>query len=113
MTIALCLNCGEQKIGAFSPCPHCQFTPKTEEEWTKSLLMSDHHVTIEELETAGEKITNGEELEFDEQALKAIWVTTEQMTEVTRRARKQWFTCLTLVILMIAAISYLTYLALH
>ena len=113
MTIALCLNCGKQKVGAFSDCPHCGVASKTEEEMTKSLMMSDHHVTIGELDRAGEKIKNGEDLEFDEQALRAMWVSRELIAEAKRLGNRRLFACLSLVILLIAAISFVMYLALR
>lgn len=104
MTVALCLNCGGLKVGAFSRCPHCSFEPETDEDITKSLMMSDHHFNVELLKEAGEKIKRGEKLEFDEQTLKDMWVTKEQVKEGTKVAWRRLFGCLCKWLLAFVAI---------
>ena len=68
MTQAVCLRCGEMKVGAFTPCPACGFDPSGDRnEASKALLLTDHYSTKEELNEASERIKGGESPELDEQ----------------------------------------------
>ena len=57
MTAAVCLQCGARKIGALVPCLSCGYEPKEEEEQAKSVLLSDHYVSKEDLANVSERIT--------------------------------------------------------
>ena len=59
MTLAICLECGGEKRGALTPCAACGFTPSTEEERARSMLLSDRHMTSEQLATNGALISSG------------------------------------------------------
>jgi hypothetical protein len=62
MTNAVCLRCGAQKHGAWVPCRKCGFSPSTAEEKAKAVALSDHYLSAEDLQRAGETIASGEEL---------------------------------------------------
>jgi hypothetical protein len=64
MTLATCLRCGASKLGAFTPCPDCGFDPASSEDKAKSVLLSDHHLSAEELRAVGERIRAGQPVEF-------------------------------------------------
>lgn len=84
MTQALCLNCGEIKHGAWKPCFECGFEPKTEEEFTKHLLMTDHYYSVDNLLEIGRQIKKGEVVDFDEAVLKELWVTEEDIRNLDK-----------------------------
>ena len=65
MTIAVCTACGTQKFGAFSPCKDCGFTPQSNEERAKSVLLSDHHYTHAQLDELGSAIKMGQTIVYD------------------------------------------------
>lgn len=69
MTVAICLRCGRTKVGAFAYCPGCGFTPSTDADLAKSLLLSDRHLDPQSLEAIGAKIKGGEELNFDQESV--------------------------------------------
>lgn len=50
MTVALCANCGSLKHGAWCPCPECKEDPFDAEI---GILLSDNHLTEEELKRLG------------------------------------------------------------
>lgn len=41
MTQAVCIVCGDQKVGAWTHCPHCRFRPETVLELITALAFSD------------------------------------------------------------------------
>ena len=69
MTVAICLECGEAKFGAFSPCSRCGFAPKSSTEEAKNILLSDHHHTRAELDALSETIRSGHPVVYDPVAL--------------------------------------------
>ena len=69
MTYAICIRCGEGKLGAFAPCVRCGFTPDSPSDQARSLLLSDHNADRATLDAAGAKIRAGEPPAFDEPAV--------------------------------------------
>ena len=67
MTIAVCLECGKMKFGAWTTCPECGHQPQTSKDRAKHLRLTDHYCTQQELEQFAERIKQGELL-FDEEA---------------------------------------------
>jgi RecJ-like exonuclease len=65
MTIAICTECGSTKFGAFSQCEDCGFTPSSDAERAKSVMMSDHHYTPFELEILSESLRTGKQINYD------------------------------------------------
>lgn len=62
MTVAICIRCGTIKIGAFSTCEQCGYTPDYEndpEEQKLCLLLTDHFHSVEKLEEIGKAIAEG------------------------------------------------------
>ena len=84
MTLAICLKCGAEKIGALVRCRSCGFEPHEEEDRAKSILLSDHNLAKDELAGASERIRNGEELQFDEAAIQSL-------AEVAREVQQDRF----------------------
>src|SRR5262252_6116591 len=73
MTAAICIRCGNFKIGALTVCTQCRLDPMTEESLVaKSLVMSDHHRTIEQLRDASAILVAGGGIPFDEAELARI-----------------------------------------
>ncbi len=69
MTAAVCIKCGAMKVGAFTLCPKCKFTPESGADQARSILLSDHNMDRAALEQVGEKIAAGVPLTFNEAAI--------------------------------------------
>ena len=72
MTIAVCLQCGARKIGALVRCRSCGYEPKEEEEQAKSVLLSDHYLSNEDLSTISERIKSGLGVTFAEPSVQNL-----------------------------------------
>ena len=73
MTLAICIRCGSEKIGALTPCSHCGFAPENDRHaQAKSLLYCDRHMTPEQLRAVGEALRGGAAPSFDEVALASL-----------------------------------------
>jgi len=72
MTVAICIQCGHEKVGALTPCRKCTFTPELLEDQAKSILLSDHCYSVAELRQIGQRITSGERPSFDESRIAAM-----------------------------------------
>lgn len=59
MTQSICIFCGSRKFGAFSVCDNCATEPNDEDQFAKSLLLTDHFYSLEELDEFGEHISAG------------------------------------------------------
>ena len=73
--VAICVRCGAQKIGAFSPCAGCRYDPATETDrriQAKTLWLSDQHLKPAALATIARQIKAGEAVAFEEQALDGL-----------------------------------------
>lgn len=69
MTVAVCIKCGATKIGAFVRCLSCGYVPTSEEDRAKSVLLSDHNLTNEDLGDVSKRIKSGLGVTFDETSL--------------------------------------------
>ena len=49
VTVAVCVNCGAIKFGAFNYCDGCNFRPQTETDLAYSLALTDHYFAIDVL----------------------------------------------------------------
>ena len=85
MTVAVCLNCGELKHGAWASHLKCGYTPDDDESLTKHLLVTDHYHSREMLEAIAARVKSGEPVEFDPETLQAAWVSKEQLDAETKR----------------------------
>lgn len=69
MTLAVCVRCGNSKVGAFTPCTGCGLDPAahgTERELqARSLLLTERYLPGGELEEMGRKIRKGEPVSYD------------------------------------------------
>jgi hypothetical protein len=61
MTVAICLECGEFKFGAFNSCKECGARPHDVDELALSLACSDHYFDKPTLEQISKIIQAGEE----------------------------------------------------
>jgi hypothetical protein len=69
VTQAICLKCGESKIGALTPCFKCGFDPKTPEDKARSIVLSSHHMDATSLENAAKAIQAGETIPIPDDLL--------------------------------------------
>jgi hypothetical protein len=72
MTVAVCLECGTLKTGAWSACPICGYQPAGEEQLAQSLLVSDNWIARKDLEAMANRRRQGEPWKFDEQLLEVV-----------------------------------------
>ena len=64
MTLAVCIRCGAMKVGALIPCRECQFDPEKNEDKAKSMVLTDHFFSQNELEKISERIRVGEAVTY-------------------------------------------------
>jgi hypothetical protein len=72
MTVAICLECGILKTGAWSACPNCGYQPRGEEQLARSLLVSDNWIGRETLEAMAERRRQGEPWNFDPELVEVM-----------------------------------------
>jgi len=65
MTVAVCLECGTMKSGAWSPCPACGYRPAGADELARALLVSDNCIARDRLEAMSARRRQGEPWNFD------------------------------------------------
>ncbi|HXM65260.1 MAG TPA: hypothetical protein VN911_00905 [Candidatus Acidoferrum sp.] len=65
MTLAICIFCGVEKFGAFTPCDTCGTVPTTIIDRAKSLMLSDHNFPPEDLREFGRAIESGMGVPYD------------------------------------------------
>ena len=78
MTVAVCIQCGRVKVGAFTRCLSCRFTPAKPEDLAKSILLSDQVSKCGALDKASDQLQSGGVVEFDSQAV-AEWTAAAQV----------------------------------
>lgn len=115
MTAAICLKCGARKFGALVPCRSCGYQPKEEDDQAKSLLLSDHYLSGDDLTNVSERIRSGQDVTFDpvsvQKLLEGLRVAEQEGMLGGRKAT--WFTCGVVVVLgvllglVLMAVSYL------
>lgn len=81
MTQAVCLKCGESKIGALTPCFNCGFDPKTPEDKARSIVLSSHHMDATSLQNAAKAIQAGETIPIPEDLISGYATTIETTPE--------------------------------
>jgi hypothetical protein len=59
MTIAVCVGCGARKIGAWTACRACGLLPQTETDIAYSLVLTDHHFSVEALNKISADMQSG------------------------------------------------------
>jgi len=99
MTVAICLKCGEFKLGAWTPCRACGFTPNDDESYTKHLLVTDHYLSREELDDFSQRIKRGETVEFSADVLKQAWV---KKADIDKSNRSCLIGCVGVLLIVIA-----------
>jgi hypothetical protein len=72
MTVAVCLECGTLKTGAWSACPKCAFQPAGDEQLARSLIVSDNCIARETLEAMAERRRQGEPWNFDPELVEVV-----------------------------------------
>ena len=65
MTLAICIECGHEKFGAFTPCRKCDHQPATLIDKAKSIMLSDHNFPFEELQGYSRTIKSGKTVLYD------------------------------------------------
>lgn len=69
MTVAVCLECGQMKAGAWTPCPACAYQPRGVEELAKSLMLSDNCIAPATLAEFAARRQQGEPFNFGPELL--------------------------------------------
>lgn len=67
MTRAICIKCGTEKHGAFTPCPSCNFMPRIDEDMALSLALTDRDQSPERLAALSEHIRQGKPIALREE----------------------------------------------
>ncbi|MGC4043682.1 MAG: hypothetical protein QM758_07730 [Armatimonas sp.] len=109
MTVAVCLNCGEFKHGAFTVCPHCGYVPEDDESLTKHLIVTDHYFDRQKLEGISARVKAGEPLEFAPETLQAAWVSKAELDRDGRRLNLGCMAIITVLLLLFVGLLVLVY----
>src|SRR5437016_4412369 len=72
MTAAICIKCGEFKLGAWTACSKCGALPRTEDERALALAMTDHYFNPETLEQMAQSIREGRPPHLDSETRERI-----------------------------------------
>ena len=75
MTIAICLNCGTQKVGAFTRCPGCSYDPAVEPDRRRQaqcLALSDHYLKPDALLKLSQQLKAKVAIPWDEPLLDSL-----------------------------------------
>lgn len=69
MTVAVCIRCGAKKHGALTPCFECQFDPAENTDKARSMILTDHFLSHEDLDGIGDRIQAGLAVSYPEDAI--------------------------------------------
>ncbi|MGF1580849.1 MAG: hypothetical protein ACFCD0_15915 [Gemmataceae bacterium] len=105
MTVAVCLQCGEFKHGAFNPCRKCGYVPDDDESLTKHLLVTDHFHTREALEAIAARVKAGQSVTFAPETLKAGWVSKAELDAGTTRIGRGCLIVLGVVFVLVVMVT--------
>ena len=72
MTQAVCLSCGEFKIGALTTCPNCGHHPITLDDRAAHFICCDQLNTLEDLKSISQRIKSGETIQFNPEHISQI-----------------------------------------
>jgi hypothetical protein len=104
MTVAVCLQCGELKLGAFNTCDQCGYSPSDDESLTKHLLVTDHYHSREMLDSIAAQIKSGAPIEFDPETLQAAWVSQAALDAKSKAFRRACWIAFALVLAIIVGV---------
>ena len=85
---AVCVKCGEYKDSAWIKCTSCDFSPNTEEERAKLLLLSTHFNNERNLRKFSQHIKNGSEVDFKEKDLEVVMQVLKTKKKSSKEHRK-------------------------
>lgn len=60
MTAAICLECGQMKSGAWTPCQSCNYQPSGVEELAMAVILSDNFIALDKLKEFSARRQRGE-----------------------------------------------------
>ena len=92
MTIAVCLKCGETKMGALTRCPECNYDPMGREDSAKHIMASDQCLSRDDIDAAALSVKSGQPLQFDQKNvadLAAAFSTVQSQMESWRRMTRR------------------------
>ncbi len=118
MTLAICIRCGTEKVGAFTPCPQCHFMPEEPDDKAKSLMLSDHNMPADKLHAVAASIQAGNEPKFNADALASI---SNELCQIPIDAMKppvgctiaMWTPIVILIVLVIVTIAVFAFIFLN
>ena len=92
MTLAICIKCGNKKLGALTPCGQCGFIPADADAQAKSILLSDHNLSSDKLSEASDCVRRGEPVVYDDAALRdfAKRIRVTEPTRILGVRRSSW-----------------------
>jgi ribosomal protein L40E len=109
MALAICINCGAQKTGAFMECNGCGFEPSRAKDKARSIFLSEHHFSKDDLEIASKIINAGERMALDEYEIDQYFATIEELQ--SRPRDTQWKNSAQIVLMLQSFLAILFLLA--
>jgi len=82
MTVAICIQCGHEKVGALTPCPSCHLVPESPIDQAKSITLSDYCHDSKQLEQIAQLICSGKPYEFDDEFITQQATIIEELPEI-------------------------------
>lgn len=108
MTAAICLNCGEFKFGAWTPCRKCGHVPTDEEDRAKHLIVTDHYLSQADLKSVGKNIKDGKQPQFSPEQIEQFKDTLRTAQPVTESdGRRLRLGCIFFVAAILSIIAWL------
>ena len=70
MTVAVCIKCGAMKRGALTQCIECHFYPHEHEDMGRSMVLTDHILSKDDLKAISERIKSGQSVTYTEDTVR-------------------------------------------
>jgi hypothetical protein len=106
VTYAICIKCGEAKVGALTMCPDCGFDPTLPEDGAKSIMLSDQILPKSDLEAAAARIKSGEGVTFDPESVAKIAALVPQATASTKGSIRMLLLFVAILVVVVVLYSF-------
>jgi hypothetical protein len=99
MTAAVCIKCRARRHGALTLCPSCGFDSTESIDKAKSMILTDHILSHDDLERIGERIRTGLPVGYPEEAVDQYVKAFSQGAD--RPPKAMWVGCVALVVVLL------------
>ena len=87
MTRAICIKCGNEKHGSWTPCRECRYQPFGVPDVAWSLILSDHYLSGDTLDWIGQYIVANKRLPlFEAEEINTLYQRAEETVLASSRS---------------------------